>query len=71
MIRNDRSVDVFVHKLRRKLRDASPGWSYIRTHHGMGYSRRRSSRRTAPRSQLVGGAASVSLAPEGSPIRKS
>jgi DNA-binding response OmpR family regulator len=38
MIRNDRSVDVFVHKLRRKLRDGSPGWSYIRTHHGMGYS---------------------------------
>jgi DNA-binding response OmpR family regulator len=37
MARNDRSVDVFVHKLRRKLRDASPGWSYIHTHFRVGY----------------------------------
>jgi DNA-binding response OmpR family regulator len=37
MIRNDRSVDVFVHKLRRKLEQASPRWRYIRTHFGVGY----------------------------------
>jgi DNA-binding response OmpR family regulator len=37
MIRNDRSVDVFVHKLRRKLERASPGWEYIHTHFGVGY----------------------------------
>jgi len=37
MIRNDRSVDVFVHKLRRKLEQASPDWHYIRTHFGVGY----------------------------------
>jgi DNA-binding response OmpR family regulator len=37
MIRNDRSVDVFVHKLRRKLESASPGWSYVHTHFGVGY----------------------------------
>jgi DNA-binding response OmpR family regulator len=37
MIRNDRSVDVFVHKLRRKLEDASPGWRYVHTHFGIGY----------------------------------
>jgi len=37
MVRNDRSVDVFVHKLRRKLERASPEWSYIRTHFGVGY----------------------------------
>ncbi len=37
MIRNDRSVDVFVHKLRRKLERASPGWAYIHTHFGVGY----------------------------------
>jgi DNA-binding response OmpR family regulator len=37
MIRNDRSVDVFVHKLRRKLERASPGWLYIHTHFGIGY----------------------------------
>jgi DNA-binding response OmpR family regulator len=37
MIRNDRSVDVFVHKLRRKLEDASPRWRYVHTHFGIGY----------------------------------
>jgi DNA-binding response OmpR family regulator len=37
MARNDRSVDVFVHKLRRKLDVASPGWAYIHTHFGVGY----------------------------------
>lgn len=37
MVRNDRSVDVFVHKLRRKLERGSPGWSYIHTHFGVGY----------------------------------
>jgi DNA-binding response OmpR family regulator len=37
MIRNDRTVDVFVHKLRRKLERASPGWRYIHTHWGIGY----------------------------------
>jgi len=37
MVHNDRSVDVFVHKLRRKLERASPRWSYIHTHFGVGY----------------------------------
>jgi DNA-binding response OmpR family regulator len=37
MVRNDRSLDVFVHKLRRKLEAASPGWRYIHTHWGLGY----------------------------------
>jgi DNA-binding response OmpR family regulator len=37
MGRNDRSVDVFVHKLRRKLKDASPEWSYIQTEFRVGY----------------------------------
>jgi DNA-binding response OmpR family regulator len=37
MIRNDRSVDVFVHKLRRKLENASPSWRYVHTHFGIGY----------------------------------
>ncbi len=35
--RDDRSIDVFVHKLRRKLAMASPGWHYIQTHYGYGY----------------------------------
>ena len=33
----DRSVDVYVHKLRAKLEQALPGWSYIHTHVGFGY----------------------------------
>lgn len=37
MARGDRSVDVFVGKLRQKLRTGSPGWTYIHTHFGVGY----------------------------------
>jgi DNA-binding response OmpR family regulator len=37
MARGDRSVDVFVGKLRQKLRGGSPGWAYIHTHFGVGY----------------------------------
>ena len=33
----DRSIDVYVHKLRSKLEDAQPGWSFIHTHVGFGY----------------------------------
>jgi DNA-binding winged helix-turn-helix (wHTH) protein len=37
MAHGDRSVDVFVRKLRQKLRAASPEWNYIHTHFGVGY----------------------------------
>jgi DNA-binding response OmpR family regulator len=37
MAHGDRSVDVFVRKLRQKLRTASPAWTYIHTHFGIGY----------------------------------
>jgi DNA-binding winged helix-turn-helix (wHTH) protein len=37
MAHGDRSVDVFVRKLRQKLRSGSPDWSYIHTHFGVGY----------------------------------
>jgi DNA-binding response OmpR family regulator len=37
MVRGDRSVDVFVRKLRRKLEAASPTWRYLHTHFGVGY----------------------------------
>jgi len=37
MAYRDRSVDVFVRKVRRKLTDAAPGWAYIHTHFGIGY----------------------------------
>jgi DNA-binding response OmpR family regulator len=33
----DRSVDVYVHKLRAKLEEALPQWSFIHTHVGFGY----------------------------------
>ena len=37
MAHGDRSVDVFIRKLRQKLEAASPGWRYIHTHFGIGY----------------------------------
>jgi DNA-binding response OmpR family regulator len=33
----DRSVDVYVRKLRVKLREALPDWTFIHTHFGFGY----------------------------------
>jgi DNA-binding response OmpR family regulator len=33
----DRSVDVYVHKLRSKLERALPEWSFVHTHVGFGY----------------------------------
>jgi DNA-binding response OmpR family regulator len=37
MAHGDRSVDVFVRKVRQKLEKASPEWIYIHTHFGLGY----------------------------------
>jgi DNA-binding response OmpR family regulator len=37
MAHGDRSVDVFVRKLRQKLESVSPEWTYIHTHFGIGY----------------------------------
>ncbi len=37
MARGDRSVDVFVRKLRQKLERVSPDWRYVHTHFGIGY----------------------------------
>ena len=42
----DRSVDVYVRRLRVKLDEALPGWSFIHTHFGFGY------RLAAERSQI-------------------
>lgn len=33
----DRSIDVYIHKLRVKLETALPAWRYIHTHVGFGY----------------------------------
>ena len=37
MAHGDRSVDVFVRKVRQKIERFSPGWTYIHTHFGIGY----------------------------------
>jgi DNA-binding response OmpR family regulator len=37
MAHGDRSVDVFIRKVRQKLETASPDWNYIHTHFGVGY----------------------------------
>ncbi len=37
MARGDRSVDVFVRKVRQKLERLSPSWRYVHTHFGVGY----------------------------------
>lgn len=37
MAHGDRSVDVFVRKLRSKIEKHSPGWEYVHTHFGIGY----------------------------------
>jgi DNA-binding response OmpR family regulator len=58
MVRGDRSVDVFVRKLRQKLERASPEWRYIHTHFGIGY-------RFAAES--IDGEQSVSPEPAGAP----
>ena len=34
---DDRSVDVYIHKLRTKLAEALPEWRFIHTHFGFGY----------------------------------
>lgn len=33
----DRSVDVYIHKLRAKLEQTLPAWRFIHTHFGFGY----------------------------------
>ena len=37
MAHGDRSVDVFIRKLRSKIQKLSPTWTYIHTHFGVGY----------------------------------
>jgi len=37
MVRGDRSVDVFVRKVRQKLDPLSPDWNYLHTQFGVGY----------------------------------
>src|ERR1700728_2709284 len=49
----DRSVDVYVRKLRVKLEAALPGWSFIHTHFGLGYRLAADRQVTTGGSQLI------------------
>jgi DNA-binding response OmpR family regulator len=55
MAHGDRSVDVFVRKLRSKLQQTSPEWTYIHTHFGVGY--RFAAERVGAEPGVAGGAA--------------
>ncbi len=55
MRKGDRSVDVYVHKLRDKLETALPGWRYIHTHLGFGYRLAAEQAPAAPADELVTG----------------
>lgn len=58
----DRSVDVYVRKLRVKLEAALPEWSFIHTHFGLGY------RLAADRRQEVtAGSQPINTMPESGP----
>lgn len=37
MLQRDRTIDVYVRRVRAKLQAVSPGWTYIHTHKGHGY----------------------------------
>jgi len=63
MARGDRSVDVFVRKLRQKLEHASPRWRYIHTHVGVGY-------RFAPEPVEAQIDESATPVPQGAPIAR-
>jgi DNA-binding response OmpR family regulator len=65
MAHGDRSVDVFVRKVRLKLETASPDWSYIHTHFGVGY--RFNAERRGPDEDLEPPAASIPAPPEAAP----
>ena len=63
MARGDRSVDVFVRKLRQKLEAASPMWKYIHTHFGVGYRFA-----AEPADGVVAPEAEVAAAPAPAPV---
>jgi len=63
MARGDRSVDVFVRKLRQKLEKASPSWRYIHTHFGVGYRFAAEPADAVP-AAAAEGLAAASVAPE-------
>jgi DNA-binding response OmpR family regulator len=68
MVRGDRSVDVFVRKLRQKLEKLSPDWRYVHTHFGVGYRFAAEPARAAEPPGM-GSAQGTGAAPQGPPAR--
>jgi DNA-binding response OmpR family regulator len=66
MPHGDRSVDVFVRKLRQKLEKRSPDWRYIHTHFGVGYRFDPERRGVAAQGPAAAGEATGSQAANGS-----
>jgi DNA-binding response OmpR family regulator len=54
MAHGDRSVDVFIRKLRSKLQAVSPEWAYVHTHFGVGYRFEAEPARPVPEAPIVG-----------------
>jgi DNA-binding response OmpR family regulator len=67
MAHGDRSVDVFVRKLRSKLQQNSPGWAYIHTHFGIGYRFEAESLSPDAARELAPPARASSAVPSGAP----
>ena len=65
MAHGDRSVDVFVRKLRQKLEAASPGWKYIHTHFGIGY---RFAAESVEAAEAIEAGAAAAPAPSPAPV---
>jgi DNA-binding response OmpR family regulator len=73
MAHGDRSVDVFVRKLRQKLEKRSPRWSYIHTHFGIGYRFEPESRdaKPEPAASAAEGEPAPTADPSSQPVHKS
>lgn len=68
MAHGDRSVDVFVRKLRQKLEKRSAGWAYIHTHFGVGYRFDPESTAPEPMAELAEFPAAGEPVPEPEPL---
>jgi DNA-binding response OmpR family regulator len=65
--RGDRSIDVYVHKLRVKLEEALPGFAFIHTHVGFGY---RLDQTAIPATAETSTSGSATLSPGSHPLHK-
>ena len=68
MAHGDRSVDVFIRKVRQKLEQASPGWNYIHTHFGVGYRFDPERRQGIEADEALPAEASAPAAPDSLPV---